>query len=83
LPSASAKFSEYAQAAGLNVTAFQTCLTSAGPKAVVRAQQAAGLKLGVQGTPTVYLNGVQLRNYSDENELAAVRAVTAASPGAV
>lgn len=83
LPSASAKFSEYAQAAGLNVAAFQSCLTSAAPKAVVRAQQAGGLKLGVQGTPTVYLNGVQLRNYSDENELAAVRAVTAASPGAV
>ncbi|WP_104990363.1 DsbA family protein [Deinococcus sp. NW-56] len=82
LPSAATKFSDYARSAGLNLASFKACLTDPAPRATVRSQQAAGLRLGVQGTPTVYLNGVQLLDHTDPEEMAAVRAVTTAVPNA-
>lgn len=84
LPKAKAtlKFGEYASAAGLNPAAFKTCLTGDTARATVRAQYAAGLRVDVQGTPTVYLNGLKLMDYADPQELALVRAVTTATPSA-
>lgn len=77
-----AQFSAYAKTTGLNVPAFTTCLSQHTFKASVEAQQKAGMAVMVQGTPTVYLNGVKLSDYSDETELATVRAVTTATPSA-
>ena len=45
-----------------------------------RQIQGAG-KTYLRGTPTVYLNGVKLNSFSDE-ELASVQAVTRAQPSA-
>ncbi|SMB92023.1 Protein-disulfide isomerase [Deinococcus hopiensis KR-140] len=81
-PNPTAKFVEYARALKLNVGTFQKCLTSAAPRTAVRAQYAAGLKVDVRGTPSVYLNGVQMQDYSDAEEAALIRTVTAASPSA-
>lgn len=75
-------FLDYAQALKLNVPTFQKCLTSEAPRRAVRAQYEAGLKVNVQGTPSVYLNGVQMQDYSDAQEMALIRTVTTASPGA-
>lgn len=75
-------FVDYAQALKLDVPAFQKCLMSEAPRRAVRAQYEAGLKVNVQGTPSVYLNGVQMQDYSDAQEMALIRTVTAASPGA-
>jgi len=47
---------------GLDVNAFNTCLTSQQTKAVVDADYASGVKAGVSGTPTSFVitkNGVQ------------------------
>lgn len=51
-------------------------------RASVDAQMQAGLKVNVQGTPTVYLNGLKLSNYSDAREVARARAITTAQPSA-
>jgi protein-disulfide isomerase len=42
---------------GLNQATFDQCLDSAKHEAVVRADYAAGEKLGVNSTPTLYING--------------------------
>jgi len=80
--SVTGSFVDYAQALKLNVPTFQKCLTSEAPRRAVRTQYEAGLKVGVQGTPSVYLNGVQMQDYSDAQEMALIRTVTTASPGA-
>lgn len=77
-----AKFTTYAKTAGLDTTAFNTCTAQHTYKASVDAQEQAGIAVGVQGTPTVYLNGIKLNDYSDADELARIRAVTTAKPGA-
>lgn len=77
-----ARFSSYAKTAGLDTNAFKTCLAKRSMKATVDTHYKAGLSVRVGGTPTVFLNGVKLTDYSDKNELAAVRAVTGAQPSA-
>ncbi|MBZ9751380.1 DsbA family protein [Deinococcus sp. HMF7604] len=81
-PDAPGKFSAYAGTAGLNTAAFKTCLGQHTFKASVEAQIKAGMALGVRGTPTVFLNGIKLLDYSDAAELALVRAITTATPSA-
>ena len=77
-----AKYAGYAKAAGLNTAAFKTCVGQRTFQADVDAQMKAGLNVKVRGTPTVFLNGMKLTDYSDAAELARVRAVTTARPGA-
>ncbi|MBX8465754.1 thioredoxin domain-containing protein [Deinococcus sp. RIT780] len=79
---APAKYAGYAKAAGLNTAAFKTCVGQQTFRADVEAQMKAGMAVNVQGTPTVFLNGMKLTDYSDTAELARVRAVTTARPGA-
>ncbi|UBV43207.1 DsbA family protein [Deinococcus taeanensis] len=76
------RYSVYARAAGLDTAAFKTCLGQRTFKTSVDAQYRVGLSLGVQGTPTVFLNGMKLTDYGDMQEFARIRAVTTARPGA-
>ncbi|WP_231724531.1 DsbA family protein [Deinococcus actinosclerus] len=79
---APAKYAGYAKAAGLDTAAFKACVGQRTFRSSVEAQVQAGLKVNVQGTPTVYLNGLKLSNYADAQEVARARAVTTAQPSA-
>lgn len=46
---------------GLNTNAFVTCLDSAQTRPLVEADLLAGLKAGVEGTPTFFFNGVKVQ----------------------
>lgn len=48
---------QWAGAIGLNTSKFNTCLDSGKYAAKVAAQQAEGEQLGVNGTPTAFING--------------------------
>jgi predicted DsbA family dithiol-disulfide isomerase len=60
-----------AQALGLNVSAFNTCLDSGSQAAAVQKDSDEGRKIGVNGTPTVFINGRLLggRSYADVQEV--------------
>ncbi len=51
---------EFAQALGLNMTQFNSCLDSGKYKKEVTDETAAGKKYGVTGTPTIFVNGVAI-----------------------
>jgi protein-disulfide isomerase len=53
-------FERYAQELGLNVAKFKTALDSAKHKEGVQEDMAAGQKVGANGTPAFYINGVSL-----------------------
>lgn len=48
---------EYARSAGLDVAAFESCLGSERARERVRQDTELGARLGVQSTPTIFLNG--------------------------
>jgi protein-disulfide isomerase len=48
---------DYAAQAGLNAETFKTCLSSADAQQAVDASHAEGVAVGVNSTPTVYVNG--------------------------
>lgn len=79
---AATQFRTYAGNAKLTPATFEKCMTQRSSRAVVDAQIKAGLTLGVKGTPTVFLNGMKLQNYTDASEWAQVQAVTTAKPSA-
>ena len=51
------KFIDYAEELGLNVTEFEVCLNSGKYREEVLEDKEEGLKLGVRGTPTFFING--------------------------
>jgi protein-disulfide isomerase len=51
------KLAEFATQAGLNADAFKVCLSSDEAKKAVDADQAEGVEVGVNSTPTLYING--------------------------
>ena len=51
------KLNDFAAKAGLNVDTFKGCMASPEAKAAVDANLAEGMALGVNSTPTVYVNG--------------------------
>ena len=51
---------EHAKTLGLDTTKFNECLDGSKMKAKVDADQAAGAKIGVNGTPAFFINGVML-----------------------
>lgn len=53
------KFSEYAKELGLNVEQFKKALEERKFKDVVQKDSDEGFKLGVNATPTFYINGVR------------------------
>jgi protein-disulfide isomerase len=50
----------YAQEVGLTMDQYQSCLASERPAKAVDAHEAAGRALGVQGTPSIFINGIKL-----------------------
>ncbi|QIP30241.1 DsbA family protein [Deinococcus radiodurans] len=80
-PQATRLFGTYAGKLKLDRTAFDRCLNTHQLKAKVQRQIQGAGKTYLRGTPTVYLNGVKLNSFSDE-ELASVQAVTRAQPSA-
>ncbi len=54
------KLKEWAQALGLSAEQIQTCLTSKDILAKVKDDIDIGNKLGIDSTPTVFINGVRL-----------------------
>jgi protein-disulfide isomerase len=53
-------FNQYATQLGLNLTQFQSDYASGKVNDLINADMAEGNKLGIQGTPTFYLDGKQL-----------------------
>jgi len=51
------KLVEYASQAGLDAATFKTCLASPDEQKAVEASRAEGVALGVNSTPTVFING--------------------------
>jgi protein-disulfide isomerase len=58
-------FLEVARGLGLDSSQFESCLRSDAHAEVVTANRVLGETLGVTGTPTVFLNGRQLRDWQD------------------
>ena len=55
-----ASLTGFAQTLGLDMNAFTSCFSSGQQAAAVQADVTQGLKLGVHGTPTVFVNGVEV-----------------------
>ena len=51
---------EHAKTLGLDTTKFEACLDGSKMKAKVDGDTAAGAKVGVNGTPAFFINGVML-----------------------
>jgi protein-disulfide isomerase len=54
------KFIEYARRIGLNADSFRVCLETRRPWPKIEANRCSGEKLGINGTPTFFVNGHQL-----------------------
>lgn len=54
-----------AEKLSLDMSEFESCLASDQPEAKVAKSQAEGVKLGVSGTPTFFVNGRQLHVHGD------------------
>ena len=68
------KLKEYATRAGLDRTKFDAALDSGRFAEKVQRDVSDGQKVGVSGTPTVFANGLQVRDTSYEGVKAAVEA---------
>lgn len=73
-----AYFIDLARTVGAEPRSFEACLRSDAHAEVVTANRLLGETLGVGATPTIFLNGRQLRQWSDYN---AVRAAIQAAGG--
>jgi len=51
----------FAREVGLDLPAFNACMTAPRTKQVVEHDQAVGLSAGVEGTPTFFFNGVKIQ----------------------
>jgi protein-disulfide isomerase len=60
--SPSSLFDQYAQQLGLNLDTFHKDQNSAGVLATINADEAAGQALGVNATPTFFINGKKIDN---------------------
>lgn len=54
------KFEDYAAELGLNVTKFKECLNSDKYRNEVLSDREDGIKAGVEGTPTIFVNGIKI-----------------------
>jgi protein-disulfide isomerase len=55
-------FNGYGKELGLNVTKLETDSDGASIEAKIKANFEEGVKIGIQGTPTFYVNGVKIDN---------------------
>ena len=75
---------QFAEASGLNVDDFQTCLDQGRRDEVEAATRIARVELGVESTPTFFVNGVSMQLLRTEESIVtlrkAVQAAQAAGP---
>ena len=66
-PDAATVFRGYAQDLGLDLNAYDAAVADPATAAKIQADKDAGLAAGVEGTPTIFVNGekVQLRSVQD------------------
>ncbi len=62
LPDPRDKLAEYAQTLGLNVDGFKTYMNGDASKATVTSDYNGGVKIGITGTPTFFINGEMIQN---------------------
>jgi protein-disulfide isomerase len=72
-----ARLTQMATAGGLDTDKWSTCRAAAATEAAVRQETAAGQARGVNGTPTVFVNGTKLPSY----DLATIEAAIAGTAG--
>ena len=74
-------FDAIATKMGLNLTQFDRCLADPATLQAVQAETAQGQAKGIQGTPTLYLDGTMLSNPLDLNAVStAIDAALAGKP---
>lgn len=81
-PDAEAIFEGYAAELGLNVARFRTDVASDAVRARVQRDADGGRALGINGTPTFFLNGRQLQNPSSIGAFRALIDAELAAQGA-
>lgn len=74
---------QYAKSTGLDTQKFKTCMKQHTYKNTIQEHMRAGQILGVQGTPSVFLNGVRVSNPNNTREINAIRNITTAKPSAL
>lgn len=79
---AATAFTTLAGKAGLNLTTFKGCLAARGGKAAVDAGLAEAGRLGLQGTPSVFVNGYAVSDPYDATALLRLIAYARAVDGA-
>ena len=79
-------FFQYANRIGLNADSLRECVKTKRPWAGIQAEKCEGLRLGVGGTPTFFLNGRQLPDIPVYDDLVrivdSITAATSAHPAA-
>ncbi len=68
---ARAVFTGYAQTLGLDAAQFQADMAATSTLAVIQADQAEGQSLGIDYTPTFFVNGVAIENPQSYDEFKA------------
>lgn len=61
-PNPTALFESYATLVGISVDQFKSDIVSSEVKNLVRAERARAVKIGLQGTPSFFINGEQIQN---------------------
>lgn len=65
-------FESYAELLGISVEQFKTDWTSGEVKDFVKSQRVGAIKLGLQGTPTFFVNGKQIQNPSSVEQFRSI-----------
>jgi protein-disulfide isomerase len=71
-----------AKADGLNTTTFSSCLNDQSVANAVTAETDQGKSMGINGTPTIYVNGTELASYDYGTVSAAIDKALGISPSA-
>ena len=75
-----ANLRNYAQSAGLDLTAFDSCFSSGKFADVVKADEAEARSLGLTGTPSMFVNDVQVNDPLNYEEVKATIQAALAAP---
>ncbi len=82
------RFLEYARTIGLNTDSFRVCMQQKRPWPQIQADKCEGIRLGVEGTPTFFVNGRRLSELPAYDDLKRIvdslsaRPAPAAAPAA-
>jgi len=77
-----ASLATYAEALGLDMTAFSECISCPQSAQAVAADVALGQSLGVQATPTFFINGEEMVGAYPQSDIASVIDAKLAEAGA-